>query len=141
MSAERRLFIDANVLLYLLSHDSAKADAAEALLRSDDARRIISTQTIGEFVSVARKKAGLDWAVIGFHVETLRMLCAVEQVAHDDQTQALAIAERFQLSWWDSQMIATAIRCGAEALVSEDLQHGQVIAGNAQSIRIENPFL
>ena len=135
MSDKERVFVDANVLLYLLSDDARKAEIAETILKDDALDRIVSTQTLGEFINVARRKAKLGWPDISFYVETFRMQCSVELVTYDDQNNAMAIAERFQLSWWDSQMIATAIRSGADVLVTEDLQDGQSIG-----VRVQNPF-
>jgi predicted nucleic acid-binding protein len=40
-------------------------------------------------------------------------------------------------SFYDSLIIAAALEAGCTRLLSEDLQHGQVIEG----LRIENPFL
>ena len=136
MNARRRIFIDANVLLYLLSSVSAKADIAEKIIAAEDLSRLISTQTIGEFANIARKKADLHWAEIRLHIDTFRTRASVAQVTQDDQDMALAIADRYHYSWWDSQMIATAVRVGAEVLYTEDLKHGQRIG----DLLIHDPF-
>jgi len=47
------------------------------------------------------------------------------------------IEERHVLSFWDSLIIATASQSNAEKILTEDLNHGQIIEG----ILIENPFL
>ena len=49
-------FFDTNVLLYLLSKDTAKADRAEILLASGG---VISVQVLNEFASVASRKLAL----------------------------------------------------------------------------------
>ena len=49
---------------------------------------------------------------------------------------ALIVQRRYQLSYWDSQIIAAAERLGADVLYSEDLNHGQIYG----SVRCENPF-
>jgi predicted nucleic acid-binding protein len=46
------------------------------------------------------------------------------------------IAEVAQLSFWDGLIVASAEQSGASILLSEDLNHGQIIAG----IKIINPF-
>jgi predicted nucleic acid-binding protein len=46
-------FFDTNVLLYLLSKDTAKADRAEVLLASGG---VVSVQVLNEFASVASRK-------------------------------------------------------------------------------------
>jgi predicted nucleic acid-binding protein len=49
---------------------------------------------------------------------------------------AIDICEKYGYSFWDSMIIEAAIKGGAEVLMSEDLQHGQVISG----VTITNPF-
>lgn len=136
MNARKRVFVDTNIFLYLLSNDHSKADIAESIIRSDDLERLISTQIIGEFVVNARNKGGLEWPEIRLHVDTLRMCCHVEQVTDADQDAAMDIAERYGYKWWDSQVLAAAHRIGAEVLYSEDMQHDQRIDG----VVIEDPF-
>lgn len=50
--------------------------------------------------------------------------------------KAWEIEDRFQLSWWDSLVIASALESGCRLLLSEDLQHGLVI----ENLRVANPF-
>jgi predicted nucleic acid-binding protein len=136
VSAKPRVFVDTNLLLYLLSEDRRKADIAERIIRSDDLERLISTQVVGEFIVNARQKAGLAWPEIRFHTETFRMRCSVAPVTNADQDAAIDIAEQYGYKWWDSQILATASRIGAEIIYSEDMQHGQKIGAAV----IENPF-
>ncbi len=41
------------------------------------------------------------------------------------------------ISFWDALMVAAAVKAGATRILTEDLNHGQTIAG----IPIENPFI
>jgi len=50
---------------------------------------------------------------------------------------ATAIRRRFQVSHWDSTIIAAAKELGCKTLYSEDLNHGQDFDG----VTIINPFL
>jgi predicted nucleic acid-binding protein len=51
--------------------------------------------------------------------------------------RASEIGEIWQISFWDGMILAAAEQDHAAQLLSEDLTHGQVIAG----VRIVNPFL
>jgi predicted nucleic acid-binding protein len=51
--------------------------------------------------------------------------------------EALHLQARYQLSWYDSQIVGAALQARCEILFSEDLQHGQKIG----KLLIENPFL
>lgn len=136
MTAERRAFIDTNVLVYLLSGDERKAGVAEDLLARPRLERVISTQVVNEFVNTARKKASLEWTDIRFFVETFREACTVQTLTEGDQDDAFAIAATYRYAWYDSLIVAAALRSGAAVLLSEDFQPGQRI----ESLRIANPF-
>ena len=58
MSAADRFF-DTNVLLYLLSADTAKADRAEAALSGGG---VVSVQVLNEFASVTSRKLNMPVA-------------------------------------------------------------------------------
>jgi len=45
---------------------------------------------------------------------------------------------RYNFSYWDSQIIASALESGCNILFTEDMQHGQVIEG---ILTIKNPFM
>jgi len=47
------------------------------------------------------------------------------------------IGENYQLSFWDGLIVAAAYSKNAATILTEDMNHGQVVEG----IRIENPFL
>jgi len=137
MSAE--VFIDTNILLYAAStspEESAKRERARALLVRPDWG--LSVQVLQEFyvnlVRPHRQAMAHDDAVrlIG---QLLRRPLAVTDP--DLLLQALALKQRFQLSYWDSAIVAAAQRLGARVLCTEDLSHGQDYDG----VRVVNPFL
>jgi len=51
-------------------------------------------------------------------------------------SNAFRIEDESQIGFWDALMVASALKSGANRILSEDLNAGQTIAG----IRIENPF-
>lgn len=57
-----------------------------------------------------------------------------------DPTLTLAatrVEEERQMSFWDALLLEAARVAGADRVLPEDLQHGQLIEG----VRIENPFM
>jgi predicted nucleic acid-binding protein len=50
---------------------------------------------------------------------------------------AMNIGERYQISHWDSLIVAAALATGCETLYSEDMQDGQVFEGR---LTVRNPF-
>lgn len=133
MSAADRVFIDTNVIVYLLSGGRAKADRAEALIAAGG---VVSVQVLNEFVSVARRKLALDWPEVREVLRAVRANCAVAALTAEIHDRALAIAETTGVHIYDATIIAAAGANNCTLLYSEDLTHGQRIDG----VLIANPF-
>jgi predicted nucleic acid-binding protein len=127
-------FFDTNVILYLLSADSAKADRAEALLAGGGA---VSVQVLNEFVSVGRRKGSLDWSAIDEVLGVVRAVCTVQALTVETHETGLRLARRLQLSIYDAMIVSAALQCGCRTLWSEDMHDGLLIDN---SLRIRNPF-
>jgi predicted nucleic acid-binding protein len=130
-----RTFFDTNVLLYLLSEDSFKADRAEAIIALGGT---ISVQVLNEFASVASRKLKLSYSEIRDVLGTIRALCQTQAVTPDTHDRGLDIAERFGFSLYDSMIVSAALQSRCTILYSEDMQHGQEI--DSQLVLV-NPFL
>ena len=136
-----RSFFDTNVLLYLFDESvpGKKARAQEVFSEEAEAGRVVlSTQVLQEFyVNVTRKLAEpLTPEVAKAQVEDFARLPLVRV----DEAMILAAIDRHRnmsLSFWDALILEAALRCGADRLLTEDLQHGQKVEG----LRVENPFL
>ena len=133
MSAETP-FIDTNVLLYLLSADSGKADVAEELLRKGG---IISVQVLSEFTSVCSRKLKMSYGEIREILTTINLVLDVRDLTPTIHESALDIAERYGYSFYDSMILAAAISAGCSLVYTEDLHSGQQIEDH---LLIVNPF-
>ena len=126
-------FIDSNVVLYLFSSDTLKADRTESLLQSGG---LISVQVLNEVASVCLRKLKMTWEDVDAVLETLKSTCEVLPVSLASHEKAVGLVERFQISFYDANIVATAILCGADTLFSEDLQNGM----SMDSLTVVNPF-
>ena len=126
-------FIDSNVVLYLFSSDTLKADRTESLLQSGG---LISVQVLNEVASVCLRKLKMTWEDVDAVLETLKTTCEVLPVTLATHEKAVGLAKRFQISFYDANIVATAILCGADTLLSEDMQNGMSI----ESVTVVNPF-
>jgi predicted nucleic acid-binding protein len=129
-----KVFFDTNILLYLLSADTQKADCAENLV---NAGGIISVQVLNEFASVASRKLKMPYAEIRDILKIIRAVCQINNLTLDIHHQGLAIAEQYGFSLYDSLIVSAAQNTGCTVLYSEDMQHGQVIG----TLVIINPFI
>ena len=132
--AAAKAFIDSNVILYLLSKDTKKADAAEAVLRTGG---VISVQVLNEIANVAVRKIGMSWAETIQFLALVRSLCAVESLTAETHDRGRDVAERYGLSVYDSMIVAATLLAGCTVLYSEDMQHGLVVD---KQMRVANPF-
>jgi predicted nucleic acid-binding protein len=136
-----RIFVDTNILVY--AHDLSAGDShakASAVIASlwEAETGVISTQVLQEFyVTVTRKIRNPlkpDEAR-----EIIRNYLAWPVQSNDPETtiRASEIEEKNSLSFWDALIVAAALRLQAQKIITEDLNHGQIIEG----ILVENPLV
>lgn len=131
---EPKVFIDSNVLIYLLSADASKADQAEAVMQKGG---LISVQVLNEVANVARRKLAMSWEEINEILTLVRMLCQAEPLTVETHDKGISIAERYMLSIYDAMIVAAALIGRCDTLYSEDMQDGLLIDNQ---LRICNPF-
>jgi predicted nucleic acid-binding protein len=133
-------FLDTNVLLY--SVNMPKGNTPDP--RSERAERIlslggvVSVQVLNEFSDIASRKWKLNWEKIVGFLQVFESICGrALPLTADTQAAAVAISRRYGYRIYDSTILAAAVEAGCSTLLTEDMQHGQLIEG----VRIENPFL
>jgi len=129
-----KAFFDTNVLVYAASSD-VRSDRARAALETGGT---ISVQVLNEFAQTAKRKFNRTWPEIRSTLTAFRFLCPeclpVTEHTHD---AALRIAQQYGYGLFDSLILASAIEADCKTLLSEDMQHGQLIDGR---LTIHNPF-
>jgi predicted nucleic acid-binding protein len=126
--------IDSNIAVYAVTLHRNRERALETLLESD----FVSAQVLNEYANVAWRKLGRKWNDIQTDLDLLKQ--SVGRVAPIDGSaseQAVRLADRYQLAFYDAVLIAVALANGATRLYSEDMHHGLVID---DSLTILNPF-
>lgn len=113
-----RYFIDTNVLLYTLAKDPDKKQRALALIKG---RGVVSSQAISESVNVLFRKLNFNYAEIQPIAAKFVSQLEVYPVQFATIQTAMQIAERYQFSFYDSQIIASALEHQCEILYSEDM--------------------
>lgn len=128
------VFFDTNVLLYLLSGDAAKADRAEELLAGAGT---VSVQVLNEFASVASRKLHMSWVEIEEALAPIRAVCVVEPVTIQTHEQALRLAARYGLAFYDALIVSAALQAGCRTLYTEDMHGGLIVE---RRLTLANPF-
>ncbi len=136
-----KTFVDTNILVYsrdsgLPDKQAAAAAELEHLWKNRTGR--ISAQVCSEYyVTVTRKlNPGISEKEAWKDVEAL---FAWEPLPVDKKVirKARECQKKYQLSWWDSLIVAAAHFCDCSTLLSEDLSNGQ----NYFNMEVRNPFL
>ncbi len=128
-----KAFFDTNIVLYLISGDTEKADIAERLIAIGGT---VSVQVLNEFAAVCIRKALLDTHEIRHVLGTLRQGVKVVPLDVATHERAFEIASFNNHSFYDCLILAAASLASCGTLYSEDLQDGHVVDG----LRIVNPF-
>ena len=127
-------FLDSNIAMYLASEDLLKADRAQELVAEGGT---ISVQVLNEIANISRRKMGLSWAETRNFLLMIRGLLKVEPITIEIHDVGISLAERYQLSVYDSMIVSAALSAECDTLLSEDLQDGLLINGR---LRVLNPF-
>ncbi|MEO8386413.1 MAG: PIN domain-containing protein [Betaproteobacteria bacterium] len=102
-----KCFADTNVAIYALDADAAKRTKALAIL---DGRPFVSTQVVNEYLNVLLVKRRLDRTAAHELARALMAACEVVSVTAGITDLAMNIGERYQLSHWDSLIVAASLR-------------------------------
>jgi predicted nucleic acid-binding protein len=128
-------FLDTNILVYAHRDGDYRVPIARQVLFEGG---VIGVQVLNEFASVARNKLGFTWAKVQEAIDNILILCpAPKPLIIDTHLRALRLSDRYGFSIWDGLIVAAAIEAKCATVLTEDLQHGQLVEG----LRIENPFL
>ncbi|HEX4782940.1 MAG TPA: PIN domain-containing protein [Candidatus Sulfotelmatobacter sp.] len=133
-----KTFVDTNVLIYAHDVDAKiKHEIAKEILRELWTNRagVLSIQVLQEFyVNVTRKIASpLPKAAARLVVNSYSIWCT--EISPTEIAAAFRIEDESRIGFWDALIVASAVKCGATRILSEDL-NAQKIAG----VQIENPF-
>jgi len=133
------VFLDTNILLYAAlgrEHAQHRFEAARRIVLEED--YCTSAQVLAEFYVNVQKKGARPLSP-DRAAEWIRVIAKKPCQAIDDDLvrTAIALSQRYRISYWDAGVVAAAERLGAETIYSEDLNHGQVYG----AVKIINPFV
>lgn len=132
-------FVDTNVLLYSVSTvpaEAVKAARAQELLKCRDL--VLSVQVLQEFYVQATRpgRSGpLTHAEATAYIRAWRRF-PTQVITIEVLDKALEIKNRYQLSYWDSAIVAAACHANCTEVISEDMNDGQTY----DRVRVVNLF-
>ncbi len=145
---EDRVFVDTNIWIYGLTESKLEADKKkreisllllEELLKQQ-VQICISIQVVNECHWNLVKKFELPdekvMRLIQENVIEITNVVSVDLITYM-KANILRIRTQYNLSFWDSLIVASALENNCSILYTEDMQNGQVIEGK---LKIVNPF-
>jgi predicted nucleic acid-binding protein len=136
MRSAAKVFVDSNVILYDLDErDPTKRAKVGAAIDELGHRMVISIQVLQEVYANATRKMKLPPQNVRAVIEQLSKGNVVEPNAAM-VLRATDTSERNQISFYDAMIVEAAVAGRCTILLTEDLNHGQVIKG----VKIVNPL-
>jgi len=130
-------FMDSNVLIYTQSLDEPRKKMVALQLLDNHSKVCISTQVLNEVSSVLIKKKTVPLYNVRSFINALIEVCSVMPVTNDCILRAFDLMEIYGFSYYDSMILAAALKSRCTILYSEDMSDGLLVEGQ---LRIVNPF-
>ena len=126
-----RFFVDSNIWVYLFSReDDQKREISERFIkrRGNDNTIVITYQVINEVTGVLKKKGFVERDIRNT-IDSLCKICVIQELSKEMLMLASTLREKHSFSFWDSQIIAGAIKAQCSILATEDMQDGFMVDG------------
>lgn len=142
-TVKSNIFIDSNIWIYAFLNsekEHAKQQQVVSFLEGipADSSVIASVQVINEFHWILSRKYGIDDATI--KTKLTKGIAAIASIAPLDfkvYQDAFRIRGKYNVSFWDSLIAASALENKCTVLYSEDMQHGLLIDNK---LKVVNPL-
>ncbi len=139
------VFIDTNIFIYSLTKpkdnkDSQKREISLNLLKKlvNESNIVISTQIINELhINMVRKFKIEDKEVFKTIQKNILAIASVESLTYQTYKIAFKVREKYNISYWDSLVVGSALENSCSILYSEDMQDELIIE---KKLRIIKPF-
>jgi predicted nucleic acid-binding protein len=131
-----KVFIDSNIFLYAFSDKNLdKQKIAAQIIKQE---YTISVQVINEVNNNMLKKLNFSDVEIKKFILGCYERYNVVNYSKDIFINASELRQKYNISYWDSLIISSALENGCTILYSEDMQHNQIIENQ---LKIVNPFM
>jgi predicted nucleic acid-binding protein len=134
-------FLDTNVFIYSFDRSAPeKSRRATQLIKKalTTGKGVVSYQVVQEFFNVALRRFAQPMSAEEAEQYLKTVFLPLLRI-HSSQVlylDALDLATRHRIPWYDSLIVASALQAQCALLLSEDFQHGRKFA----DLQIANPF-
>jgi len=130
-----KIFIDSNIILYLMDNDTHKRSISESILLLNP---FISTQVLTEVANVCKRRFKYDKEVILNLWVDLMSDCDFIATTKATFDKSIDLVKKYKFQIFDALIIASALEANCHIIYSEDMQHKMIIEDR---LTIINPFI
>jgi predicted nucleic acid-binding protein len=131
-----KIFLDSNIFLYAFSNqDNRKKVIASKLLL--EKKHTISIQVVNEVSNILLRKFKFTNDEIEAFIKDSYSRYAIIVISEKIFLKACEVRKNYNISYYDSLILASAIESECDILYSEDMQHRQKV----ENLIIINPFI
>ncbi len=130
-----KIFLDSNIIIYLVDNLHEKHDTAEMLLAEIP---YINAQVLVEVGNVCKRKLCYTKHEVCELWYKLMSHCQLASIEENTIAEAIYLTQRYDFQLFDAIIVSSALEAGCTILFSEDMQHQLVVEGK---LTIINPFI
>ena len=139
------VFLDTNIFIYALTKPKVETDiykrqvAIELLKKLYQNKDIqLSVQVVNEIhINMVRKFKIEDDIVFRLMQDNIFSIASVATLSLQTYNIAFDVRGKYNISYWDSLVVASALESKCDILYSEDMQDGLILE---DKLKIVNPF-
>jgi predicted nucleic acid-binding protein len=137
-------FIDTNIWIYAFTETEKDIEKHSNITHfleelKSKSNILISVQVLNEFHWTLKRKYKIEETAIREKVQDgILQVCEVIPLDLQCYKKACEIRDKYNVSFWDSLIVAAALSQNCELLYSEDMHHGQKIE---DKLIIQNPLI
>lgn len=138
MTATKKITLDTNILVYMFDIGDKKRQkkALKIFEKSVGANCVLTLQALSEFYHVTTRKSYLPIDVAQEQINDWQELFPIAVASSGTLNRAINAVKKYQLSFWDAMLWATAKDAGVDVIYTEDFNHNQEIG----SVKFSNPL-
>ena len=132
-----KIFVDTNIFVYAYTDGKIEKHKNAKEFLQDSRSIVISTQVLSEFYS-ALLKLNIEHDRIVSAIDEILIFCTVASINLKTVRSALTLKKRYGFNYWDTLLLSSALENNCKLMISEDMQHNQIIDN---ALKITNIFV
>ncbi len=130
-----KVFVDSNILLYLLDTDLRKSRIAKEIIAK---KPLINSQVLVEVINVCKRKFGYTKLECLNLWDDLHQTCIIVPIDVNTTKICRPLIEKYNFQLFDAIIVSAALQYNCTILYSEDM-HNNLLVND--TLKIVNPFI